>query len=283
MNLKKCFGILLHVFVALTVTSSVAAKSYSLRLRVDGWSQGYVCDSSLSSRVAGGREKITLLVTPWHIERYPELELGTPLEVSIVAGSINSFAKGNDSERFVANSELTEDLAIERIRSWFAAGLDSFAQAEGSTPLCVLEKRLTFRFVINIPEKYVGTRVFLKATFESPETGELSYITAFDVISPCNARGLDVARGSWVREANYKGNHVRAVEIADSLFEIGWRDAVGLGWATRSAAELGRWETVLRFMDRNYEVNGQFTATGGDNAESYDEKRQEVLQRINDH
>jgi hypothetical protein len=274
-------AVMLFEFVLLLPFQSWAGRQAGPRLRmvVSGDDNAWHCPPTGS--VAGGTELLRVDIHGLNGFYYPSLDEGWPQGLTLEAGRMADTV-------FVPDPEMRRLLNFTRHIDRDTQIQEGKARENGKMPENQSLLGVTFYFSMTIPETYIGERIYFRAGYDSEETGHLGVWTSTNVIAPCDEKARQLAQGSYVTIADGSGNFERAVQIADSLVALGWRDPSGLGWAAESAKQLNRPEAELRFMDLNYEANGRFGPFqfGTDVAErqavtqQYQARRQELLEEI---
>jgi hypothetical protein len=272
------------VIVFSSQANANAAETPRHQLRVLQWqfAVSWECKSDTGVFLAGGRETYRVRITDISTPRYPSLEQGWPPELTVKAGQW-------DGAHFLANPQLLDQLQMARVVGWRDYVDDSLARAKGAMSHSQSVYGVCYNFSITLPTQHAGQRFYLQTTYDSPETGRMTCLNPVDVTVPCNEKARQRMQGSYVSEANFRGDNRRAVEIADSLIALGWHDMWGLCMAEQSAIELHRLDKALQFLDLNFQTNGRIEASfdgqGGDSdrqnqARLYREYRQQLLKEI---
>jgi len=223
--------------------------------------------------------RITNLTTP----HYPSLEAGWPQGMTILAGRMVG-------DTFVPDSVILGRLQITRLIWTWDFLDDSAAHANGEMSHLQRSYGVRYGFSMNVPMECAGQKICLQVVYDTPETGRLTRLQPLDVVLPCDEKAQQIMQGSRVLEANFRGDHQRAVQIADSLVALEWRDFMGLVRATSSANAVNRPADALRFLDLNFEANGRIeTPTEGETVNDafrqtqrqfYQQARQRLLEKV---
>jgi hypothetical protein len=268
--------------ILLAVRSSAESNP---ALYVASWqfNASWECSTDVQLVLAGGREGMRACITNLTTPHYPSLEEGWPHSMTITAGSIVA-------DSFVQDPLMLSRLQISRLIGWRDFADDSMAHARGEMSYLQRIYGVCYGFSLNIPEEYIGQRIYIQATYDTSETGRLTRLSALDVAAPCDDKARQIMQGSFVLEANFRGEHERAVQIADSLVALGWRDLRGLVRATQSAMYANRPADALRFLDFNFEANGRIETDFEDvsktpgylqtQARLYRETRQRLVEQV---
>ena len=218
------------------------SKPVRMYLLTVGHDSGWACDSILRACYAGGRDILQVRLAGVSEPLYPSLESGWPPAITIDAGE-----KIGDS--FIPDSRLLELLSISRLIDRHDYLEDSVGRSKHEMSWLQKEYGVCYKFAMSIPTQYVGRRIYLRTTYDSPETGRMAADYTIDPITPCNERARQTMQSTYVMEATLRGKHESAMQIADSLIKLGWRDYEGLTQAAEAARLLGRAEDAKRYRE----------------------------------
>ncbi len=268
------------IFQGYLATTSYGSTTYKLDVLSIGYDSGWECNPP--GCIVGGREGIRVRVFGLSTPYYTSLNKEWPPEITIEAGHTND-------KQFVPDNVLLELLELSRMIEFKDKEWDSIAQANNEISERQRIDGVCYKFVMSIPEQYAGQLISLRVTYDSPATGQLIFIYPMQFIAPCDEKTKQITQASFVKEAYFKGDYDKAVEIADSLVALGWQNPEGLGWAIISAKRANRYEDALHLMDLDFEANGRITVFSYDSGpterqfqlENYQRERQEVLEMIN--
>jgi hypothetical protein len=158
-----------------------------------------------------------------------------------------------------------------------------------------IAKKPIYYFLIQIPEALNGTTICAQAILNPPPFGEhvldrygapLSKTKACaGIVAPCSKADTSRVVESQIKFSRYSGNFSRAVQLADSSLDAGWR--IGLQDALTSAQRSMNHEAALRFLDLLYETKGTVVSRPGgtlgsaeEEKRAYRERREIILRQI---
>ncbi|MCL4304693.1 hypothetical protein KJZ99_02160 [bacterium] len=156
------------------------------------------------------------------------------------------------------------------------------------------EKWIYF-YDIRIPESFAEREFCVRAVINQPPFSKLierrsmpsEPTRCVSVSGICSDEDRNNMLYSYVWAAKNAGDYERAVELADSLVESGWRSDIGLSVAITAASALGNYETCLRFMDIMYQTYGYIDISEGPpvplSLDRYNKRRVNLLQKIERH
>ena len=157
-------------------------------------------------------------------------------------------------------------------------------------------KTPVYYFQYELPEVLAGTEICVRAALAPPPYGDVMpdqspvscNLACIKIVAPCSQEDRDLVLASHVLMAHDAGDNERAVALADSLLNTGWRSLWGLSVAKTSANELKEYQLSLRFLDAMFETYGvvehPFDGTNGHvdhpDAEAYQAYREILIQAI---
>ncbi|MDD5087312.1 MAG: hypothetical protein PHI18_00740 [bacterium] len=146
-------------------------------------------------------------------------------------------------------------------------------------------------FAFDVPEELAGRQICVRAVLSPPPYGQISRdrgpdsrnLACIHIVAPCSQEDRNRALASHVTIARRVGDLERAVELADSLIDTGWRSELGLETAITAANELHRYKASLRFLDIMYGTYGIVRAIASNPtsaASEYRSTRESLLREI---
>jgi len=136
----------------------------------------------------------------------------------------------------------TQVLTLERLRSG--------KEAKGDNEV---------DFVAHVPADLQGRTIYVRAIADHPKWGTLlsKQVVRLSFIAPRDSTDVDLVRTSLIEFAQDAQKCQRAVEIADSLIALGYRDVRGLDDAQMCAQKIGQFDKSIAFLDLNFQANGR--------------------------
>lgn len=158
-----------------------------------------------------------------------------------------------------------------------------------------IAKKPIHYFLIQIPEGLMGATICARAILSPPPFGDLvqngygepllATVARSKIVAPCSKEDSAQVVESRIKFTRYSGQFERAVALADSFVNLGWR--VGLMDALTSARRTINYVAALRFLELLYETKGTVVPnpsgalnSAGEEERAYRERREELLRLI---
>ena len=250
------------VTIAACFAYAVAADSMA-RLKIDfGGVAGSECHGRESVQLAGSQAELVLEIID-HSRNYVYrgLQSSPPASLVLTAG-IKTFEPGEKEISWILrpNSFSRSTALMQRLQpQFFNSRMQVFEDAMFHKGVDISDdyKRPVYKFLITLPEDLAGRMLCVHASLDDTQYGRLEGSTCQKIVSPCSPTDRGQMLGSYVYLAEESGNCQRAITLADSLIQTGWRWDLGIQSAMSAAQDLHLYDKALKYLDILYLTYGR--------------------------